>query len=138
MTAKLPTILNALKALLSSGISSVTNCVYLPWDTVPDDKQLLLQIAVDDASIDDSESMGSWQHTLPVQIGAVHYGKFDYSATWEVLNSVTDLLRATTLANTVQRIDITGSGDSITVAGDKILWPHVSANIVYLTPAGAL
>ena len=89
------------------------------------------------SQIDDAETIGSWVQTMPVRIGLVRYGKFDYAATWQQLNTITGLIRNASISG-VQRIDITGASDSITEAGNKILWPHLAIDVVYLTAAGEL
>jgi len=138
MSAIRPVILAALKAVLVANVTAVNGRVYLPWDNQPDLADApLLQIEVDDAQIDDAESMGVWVHTLPVRIGAVKTGKFDYQTTWDLLATVTSTLLTTSVSG-CQRVDVSGSADSVTVAGDKLLWPHINVDLVYLTTAGTI
>jgi len=134
------TILAAFKALLVAGVPAVSGRVYLPWDDQPDTETApFLQVAIDDASIDPDVIIGQWEHTIPVRIGAVKTGKFDYSAVWELLGSTAAAISANpTLTGQAQWIEITGSADSVTVAGEKILWPHLTAVMVYRTTKGTL
>lgn len=139
MSAKRPQVLEALKALLVAGVPAVSSRVYLPWDAIPDNSGVFIQIEVADSEVDDSEVIGSWLHRVSVRIGAVRSGKFDIQAVWDLLNTASAAIMADcTLSGTVQRIDITGAADSLHEAGERILWPHIAAEIVYLTPAGAI
>jgi hypothetical protein len=138
MSAHRPAILEALKALLVTGLPDLSGRVYLPWEPLPETgTQPLVQFDVDDSQIDDSETIGSWVQTMPVRIGYIRYGKFDYAATWQQLNTITGLIRNASISG-IQRIDITGAADNITEAGNKILWPHLAVDVVYLTAAGEL
>lgn len=138
MSAHRPAILEALKALLVAGMPDLSGRVYLPWESLPENgTNPLIQFDVDDSQIDDAETIGSWVQTMPVRIGYIRYGKFNYSATWEQLNTITGLIRNASISG-IQRIDITGASDSVTEAGNKILWPHIVADVVYLTPAGEI
>lgn len=139
MTAR-ATILAALKTMLVNNVTAVAGRVYLPWDDQPDiDNAPCLQLAVDEGSIDPDQIIGQWEHTVPVKIAALKTGKFDYSATWDLLASVATAINSNpSMSGLVNRIEITGSADSVTVAGDKILWPHLAATITYRTTKGAL
>jgi len=141
MAAKRPLVLAAFKAALVSGAPLATGGAFLPWDAMPDAKEAgpLIQIEIVDSDMDDSECIGQWVHRIQVRIGAVVSGVFDYPAVWEILQQASQALAVSgTLGGLVQRIDITGAADSVTVAADKVLWPHLSADIIYLTPAGSL
>jgi len=140
MATKRATILAALQTLLKTGVTGVSNRVYLPWDNQPDLADApLLQIEIADTTIDPDQIIGQWEHTVAVNIGAVKTGKFDYSATWDLLNAAASTIAANaTLSGNANRIEITGAADSVTVAGDRILWPHLTAIIIYRTMKGAL
>ena len=140
MSTARATILAALKTLLISGVTAVSGRVYLPWDDQPDvENAPYLQIAVEDGGINPDVIIGQWEHSLSIKIGAVKSGKFDYAATWELLESAAAAINGNpTLTGSVNRIEITGSADSVTVAGDRILWPHVTAEITYRTMKGTL
>jgi hypothetical protein len=138
LSTKRATILAALKTTLQAGVTAVSNRVYLPWDDQPETaSNPLLQIEIADTVVDDSESIGQWLHTITLRIGAVKAGKFDYAATWDLLQAAATALAGSAIAD-AQRVDITGCADSVTVTGDRLLWPHLEAQIVYLTPAGQL
>lgn len=139
MAATRPAILAALKALLAAQVTAVAGKVYLPWDAIPETAETFLQIEVEDSQVDPSETIGRWLHRVPLRIGAMVKGKFDAQATWNVLNDTSAAILANgTLSGQVQRMEVTGAGDSVTVAGDKILWPHITVEIAYFTPAGAI
>lgn len=140
MPATRPVILAALQTLLKSGVTAVSNRVYLPWDNPADIEDApMLQIAVEDGSVDPDVIIGQWEHTISIRIAAVVAGKFNYQTTWDILNAAATAINANpTLTGQVNRIEITGAGDSVTVAGDKILWPHLSAIITYRTAKGSL
>lgn len=140
MPAQRPVILEALKALLKAGVATVSNRVYLPWDAMPEhDAGPMIQIAIDDSSTDSGAIIGLWEHTVPVKVGAIKGGKFDYQAVWDILNSAAGAIQADhTLSGTVESIEITGGADHLTQAGDRILWPHLAATITYRTQRGAL
>ena len=140
MAAKRPVILEALKTLLKTGVPAVSNRVYLPWDAMPEiEAGAMIQIAIDDSGIDNGAIISQWKHTVPVKIGAIKSGKFDYQAVWDILNAAAIAIAANyTLTGQVVRVDLTGGADHLTQAGDRILWPHLTAEIVYLTPQGAL
>ncbi len=140
MAAKRPVILEALKTLLKAGVSAVANRVYLPWDAMPDlDNAPMLQIAIDDSSTDAGAIIGMWEHVVPVNIGAIKTGKFDYQAVCDLLNTAAGAIFADyTLGGQVESIEITGQADHLTQGGDRILWPHLTARIVYRTQRGAL
>lgn len=130
----------ALKALLINSVTAVSGRVYLLWDDQPDVEHApYLQIAFEDATIDPDVIIGQWEHTVPVKIAALKTGKFDYIGTWDLLNSVSASINSNpNLSGLVSRIEITGKGDHITIAGDKILWPHLTGVIVYRTTKGLL
>lgn len=138
MSATRPAILTELKALLVAGMPDLSGRVYLPWEPLPENgTNTLVQFDVDDSQIDDTETIGNWVQTMPIRIGLIRYGKFDYAATWEQLNTITGLVHSASISG-VQRIDIIGAADSITEAGNKIFWPHLAIDVVYLTAAGTL
>jgi hypothetical protein len=140
MAAKRPVVLEALKTLLKAGVAAVANRVYLPWDSVPDlENAPMLQISIEDSTTDPGAIIGLWEHKVPVNIGAIKTGKFDYQAVCDLLNSAAAAIFADyTLAGQVESIDITGQADHLTQAGERILWPHLTATITYRTPRGAL
>lgn len=140
MATSRATILAALKTLLVNGVSAVAGKVYLPWDDQPElSNAPLLQLEIADTTIDPDQIIGQWEHTVAVNIGAVKTGKFDYSTTWDILGAAAAAINSNpTLNGTVNRIEITGAADSVTVAGDKVLWPHLQAVIVYRTTKGTL
>lgn len=140
MPAQRPVILEALKALLKAGVAAVSNRVYLPWDNMPETAAgAMIQIAIDDSSTDGGAIIGLWEHQIPVKIGAIKGGKFDYQAVWDILHLAAGAIMADyTLAGQVESIEITGQADHLTQAGDRILWPHLSATITYRTQRGAL
>lgn len=130
----------AFKAVLVAGVPAVSGRVYLPWDDMPDiDNAPMLQIAIDEAQIDPDQIIGQWEHTVPIKIGSIKAGKFDYAAVWDLLNDALAALKTDpTLSGLVQRIEINGAADHLTVAGDRVLWPHLAASIVFRTTRGAL
>ena len=139
MAATRPAILAALKALLVAQVTGVSGKVYLPWDAIPESATTYLQIEVEDSQVDPSETIGRWLHRVPLRIGAVVMGKFDIQAVWNILDATSAAILADgTLSGQVQRVEVTGAADSVTVAGDRILWPHITAEIAYFTPSGAL
>lgn len=139
MSTKRATILAALKAQLAADVSAVAGRVYLPWDSLPEnDRMPYLQIELLDAEVDDSESIGQWLHRIPMRVGLLMPGKFDHAATWEIMAAVAACLLLNGTIAGAQRIDVTGCADSVTVAGERILWPHIAADLVYLTAAGSL
>jgi hypothetical protein len=141
MAAQRPLIMAALKQALVTGVTLVAGRVYLPWEAMPDPREegQLLQIDLGESEVDDSEVIGKWMHRVQVRLGCVRAGVFDYPAVWEVLNQVAStLLVSPPLGGTVWRVELTGCADSIEVAGDKIMWPHLAITLFYLTPAGAL
>ncbi|MCX5875308.1 MAG: hypothetical protein NT087_03220 [Deltaproteobacteria bacterium] len=140
MPAQRPVILEALKTLLKAGVAAVSNRVYLPWEALPEhDAGAMLQIAIDDSTTDAGVVIGLWEHTVPVKIGAIKAGKFDYQAVWDILNAAAAAIQANyTLAGSVESIEITGQADHLIQGGDRILWPHLAATITYRTQRGAL
>ena len=140
MPAKRPVILTALADLLKTGVPAVANRVYLPWESVPELTTVaVIQIAIDDSTTDPGVVIGLWEHSVPVKIGAIKSGKFDYQAVWDILNAAAAAIQNNyTLSGTVESIEITGQADHLTQAGDRILWPHLAATITYRTQRGAL
>jgi hypothetical protein len=114
--------------------------VYLPWqehDARERDPYLLIDI--DDTSVDTGEVIGQWVHTIGVKVLAVVQGQPDIQAAWDLLADASAAIQAdTTLGGLCQRVDVTGAADAITVSGNRILSPHIQAEIVYLTAAGTL
>ena len=138
MSAQRPVILEALKTLLKSGVPAVSNRVYLPWD-LHNDVYPMIQIGIEDSNVDPDAIIGQWEHTINIKIGAVQTGKFDHQAVWDLLSAAVTAISANqTLGGSVRSIEITGCSDSLIVAGDKMLWPHLAVNIVYRTQKGNL
>lgn len=141
MTAQRPIILAALQDALIDSVISVDGNVVLPWDAQLDPREVgpIIQIQVLDGDVDNGEAIGQWLHRVPVRIGAVVAGAFDYAAAWEIVNDASAAIMAdATLGGTAWRVEITGAADALEVAGEKILWPHLQATIYYLTPLGYL
>lgn len=139
--AQRPLILAALQATLAAGVPLAAGRVYLPWDTLPELREVgtLLQIDIGETEVDDLVILGRWQHLVHVRIGAIKAGVYDYPVVWQLLNAAAAAIAADpTLGGTCWRIDITGMADFITQAGDRIMWPHLDATIYYLTPVGSL
>jgi len=140
MAAQRPAVFAALKTALVNGVTAVNGRVYLPWDAQPETvTAAAIEIAIEDSIIDDSVIIGTWEHRIDIKIGCVKQGKFDYAAIWEILNASSAAIAADpTLSGNATRIELTGGGDHIVVAGEKILWMHISAQIVYRTQKGSL
>jgi hypothetical protein len=140
MAATRPAILAALKALLVAQVTAVAGKVYLPWDDQPETATApLLQVDVADTDVNPDQIIGLWEHTILVRIGAVVTGKFNYQSAWDLLDAVSAAIQGNaTLSGLATRIEITGAADHVTVAGDKLLWPHLSATIIYRTTRGTL
>lgn len=140
MAAQRPVILEALKTLLKAGVSTVSNRVYLPWDNMPEhDAGAMIQITIEESTIDMEQLLGQWVHTVPVKIGAIKSGKFDYQAVWDILTAAAAAISGNyTLSGLVETINPAGGADHLIVAGDRILWPHLSAEIIYRTDPGKL
>lgn len=137
MSATRPVILAALKTLLINGVTAVAGKVYLPWDNPPETSSApFLEIITQDSTID-QEIIGVWTHTIPIKIGCVQTGKFDYPTVWDILDTVASTIEASrTLSGSAVSINITGDEDSITTNNDRILWPHLTADIIYRTTKG--
>ena len=118
-TAKRPLIMAALKTVMINGVALVASRCYLPWDNRPTMEDVretgpILLIEVVDGSIDDTESIGQWMHTVKINVGGVKAGTFDYPTTWELLQQASQALLASgTLGGLAQRIDVTGTSDHI-------------------------
>ena len=140
MAAKRPLILTALKNRLIAGVPGVSGRVMLPWDKpLKTEDGPLLQIALGDSTINETEAIGQWLHTIPIKIGATVEGAFDYPAAWDLLeNAAAALTLDYSLGGNCRRVLLTGGADSMEVAGDKFLLPHLVATIEYMTPVGAL
>jgi len=140
MAAQRPAILAALQSLLKSGVPAVSNRVYLPWDNIPElENAPMIQIAVEDAEIDTGQLLGPWVHKIRVRIGFIKTGKFDHQAAWDIVAAAATAISAGyTLGGLVESINLTGAADHLETAGDRILWPHLTAEIIYRTDPGAL
>jgi len=140
MAAKRPVILEALKTLLKTGVPAVSNRVYLPWDAMPEiEAGAMIQIAIDDSTTDMEQLYGKWVHTVPVKIGAIKAGKFDYQAVWDILATAAAVISGNyTLSGQVETINLAGAADHLVQAGDRILWPHLNTEIIYRTNPGEL
>lgn len=141
MAAKRPIVMEAFKQVLVAGVPLASSRVYLPWDDIPEIREVgsYLQIMIQPSEIDDTESIGTWMHRLPLVVSAIRAGAFDYPAVWEMLHQAAQaLVAAGALGGLAQRVDVTGTGDEIEVAGDKLLLPHIAVEITYLTPQGSL
>lgn len=139
MAATRPLIFSTLKSLLQGGVPAVSQRVYLPWDDMPDvDNMPVLQIAIDNTDVE-LVGISHSRHTVQISVAALRPGKFDYQATWNMLSSVSAVFATNyTLSGKAEVVTITGAADHVTVAGDKILWPHLTATIIYRTPLGEL
>lgn len=141
MAAQRPLVLAALKAVLSSNVPLVAGRICLPWDDRIDPREggQLLDIEIGDTEIDDSEVLGMWLHKIPVRLGAVRAGVFDYPAVWEILHQAAQALLADPdLGGVAERVEIVGGSDSVEMGGSRIIWPHLQCEIYYLTPIGSL
>ena len=140
MAAQRPVILETLRDLLEAEVLAVNSRVCFPWDAKlnPDDGSML-QVAMGESTVDNGDTIGMWLHRINIKIGAVVAGSFDYPEAWAILDDVAAAIAADyTLSGSCEYITVTGCGDSIDVAGDKIMWPHLAATIEYMTPRGAL
>lgn len=139
MSAQRPLIIAALDNLLA-GVDGFSGRVEFPWtDQLNAEDGPFLQVSPGNTTTSDGEVIGQWLHSIPLRIGLVMQGAFDYPAAWEMLAAVAAALSADySLGGLCQRLTITGMDDSLEVAGNKLFWPHVAITIEYLTPAGAL
>jgi hypothetical protein len=139
MAAQRPVILEALRSTLALAVTTGERICF-PWDAQLDPKDgPMIQVAMGEGRIDDGYTIGLWRHLVSIRIGAVVAGAFDYPSTWDILAEVSAaLVDDYTLGGTCTSITFTGCGDSIEVAGDKIMWPHLAATIEYMTPQGAV
>lgn len=139
MSATRPVIFAALKTLLKTEVTAVSNRVYLPWDDQPETSAApFLQIEVISSTVSEA-GIAFWDHTVTIAVGCVKTGKFDYQSTWDILSAASSTLAAHyTLGGVAINTIVSDPADEIIVEGTKILWPHFRAAITYRTAIGTI